>query len=180
MCRLARLAFPSQHLCVVSTVLVSVPCPHPCSGFPRGEGRRTPRHCSQGSCLLQGLLSQQLPLCKGTLLLGWGLGGADSSGAGAEKRGPVLLRALRGSPPPSKAQREDLQPLGTPVPLASHSSCLCVSTHLCFLGHLLRGPGQHILSPPPALLLTPSKYLCQPWAMHGRAQWHAGEREGRS
>ena len=59
------------------------------------------------------------------------------------------------------------------------ATCVCAHAHLWFLGHLLHGPGQHVLSPPPASLLTGSKYLCQLWAMHGQAQWHTVEREGR-
>lgn len=195
-CRLTRLAFPSQpalaHGSAASTslrgvhCLVSVPCPHPCSGFPGGGGVRAGPHPgtvpkAPASC--RGCSASSCPSARAHRSSGGGWGAltalelerrrGDQSCSSSEPSGDPLHHH-------PKAQREGLQPLGTPVPLASHSSCLCVRTHLCFLGHLLRGPGEHVLRPPPAPLLTPSKYLCQPWAAHGRAQWHAGEREGRS
>lgn len=73
----------------------------------RGEGRRTPRHCSQGSCLLQGLLGQQLHLCKSTPLLGWGVLTAleleqrrgDQSCSSSEPSGdPLTLQGPEGRP----------------------------------------------------------------------------------
>lgn len=50
------------------------------------------------------------------------------------------LHPLRGSEA-SKAQREDLQPLGTPVPPASHTSNPGVGTHFVSSGICDTGPG---------------------------------------
>lgn len=92
-CRLTRLAFPSQPTLVHSSValafLSGVLClglsalpPTPAVASP-GEGRRTPRHCSQSFCRTQELLSQQLPLCR-----------AHSSGGGGLQGEGAVLAAL--------------------------------------------------------------------------------------